>query len=76
MSTAGSALNWRQVACEADRRKTLAPDEHASLAHLEAGSARDHIVEVPTPEVVARLIARVTGHATPLWLGPDSCADP
>ena len=46
VSTAGSALNWRQVACEAGRRKRLAPEEHASLAHLVAGSARDHIAAI------------------------------
>ena len=51
VSTAGSALNWRHVACEAGRRNRLAPEEHASLAHLVAGNARDHIVAVPSVDL-------------------------
>ena len=46
VSTAGSALNWRHDAWEAGRNRALAPDEHASLAHRVAGSARDHILTV------------------------------
>ena len=63
VSTAGSALNWRQVACEAGRRNRLAPEEHASLAHLVAGNARDHIAAMPSLNLTLVYFTKTSGHA-------------
>ena len=75
VSTAGRALNWRHVVCEAGRRRALAPEEHASLAHLVAGSARDHIAAMRVRNSMHDSVTKMSGHAN-AWLGPEWRADP